>query len=78
MNKRQFKKSIKKVSKSYYDYDELYFGSIVKNSKSAEVWYKDMLKHVRKYGSPSDCTLDIPKSDKKELLIINDGGKKCE
>lgn len=29
MNKRQFKKSIKKVSKSYYDYDELYFGSIV-------------------------------------------------
>lgn len=37
-----------------------------------------MLKHVRKYKSPSDCTLDIPKSDKKELLIINDGGKKCE
>lgn len=78
MNKRQFKKSIKKVSKSYYDYDELYFASIVKNSKSAEVWYKDMLKHVRKYKSPSDCTLDIPKSDKKELLIINDGGKKFE
>lgn len=66
MNKRQYKKYMKK-SKPYYD--ELYFDSIVKNSKSAEVWYKDMLKHVRKYKSLGDCTLDIPKSDKKELLV---------